>query len=238
MTSTLLAGVDGCRGGWCAVFLREADDTRPALRFFERFADILACAEAPAIIAVDMPIGLPDRSSEGGRAPERAVRSLLGPRGRSVFSVPARAAVMCTDYRRACEVAYAHSDPKRRVSRQCFHIFAKIREIDGVMTPALEERVYETHPELCFWRLNGERPMSQPKKTKAGIEERMALLSRHGLARPFLDQKLPRNIARDDLLDACACALMARRIKAGRARAFPEYPARDEQKGLRMAIWA
>ena len=58
-----------------------------------RFADILGAPEAPAIVAVDIPIGLPERSGYGGRTAENAIRPLLGMRQSSVFSVPSRAAI-------------------------------------------------------------------------------------------------------------------------------------------------
>ena len=148
------------------------------------------------VIAVDMPIGFPERVGPVGRGPEREVRRLLGERQSSVFAVPSRAAVSEDDYRRSCDVALATSEPSKKVSKQCFHLFPKIREIDRLMTPGLEARVYEAHPELAFWRLNGERPMALPKKVKSrpylpGIDERAALLVRHGYDRAFLDQKTP-----------------------------------------------
>src|SRR5215470_12586419 len=86
-----VAGVDGCRTGWVAAFTR--DDPREArIRTVPRFADVAAAPEAPAVIAIDMPIGLPERAGRGGRTAENAVRPLLGARQSSVFSVPARAA--------------------------------------------------------------------------------------------------------------------------------------------------
>jgi predicted RNase H-like nuclease len=47
----------------------------------------------------------------------------------------------------------------------------------------------------------------------------------------------PKGAGADDLLDALACAAIARRIHAGLARPFPDPPARDAC-GLPMAIWA
>ncbi|MFZ1089563.1 MAG: DUF429 domain-containing protein [Xanthobacteraceae bacterium] len=47
----------------------------------------------------------------------------------------------------------------------------------------------------------------------------------------------PRGAGPDDLLDALACAAVARRIQAGEARPFPDPPERDSF-GLPMAIWA
>lgn len=237
-----VAGVDGCPAGWAVVFRRLGASREAAFALFPDFGAVLADLRAPAVIAVDMPIGLPDHVGPGGRGPERAVRSLLGERQSSVFAVPSRAAVMEDDYRRACDVALATSDPPKKVSKQCFHLFPKIREIDRLMAPALEARVHEAHPELGFWRLNGERPMALPKKVKSrpnppGLAERAALLARHGYDPAFLDQAVPRGVGRDDLIDAAVLALTAARIAEGEGRSFPAVPGRDG-RGLRMAIWA
>lgn len=208
------------------------------------FADILALRPEPKIIAVDMPIGLPERVGPGGRDPERLVRPLLGARQSSVFSVPARAAVMQDDYHAACAAALAHSDPPRKVSKQCFHIFPKIREIDALMTPDLQSRVYESHPELAFWALNGEQAVPVPKKVKSrpnteGLDFRRDLLARAGFARALLTETSfkARDVGADDLLDACATCWSAARIARGEAKCFPPHP-RSDGKGLRTAIWA
>lgn len=237
-----VAGVDGCRAGWIAV-TREAvaGGYRHTVTCRAGFGEILADASL-ARIAVDMPIGLPERAGAGGRGPERAVRPLLGERQSSVFSVPARAAVLCDDYGEACRIALASSDPPRKVSKQAFHLFPRIREIDALMTAELEGRVFEVHPELAFWRLNGERAMRLPKKVKSaasmpGIEERAALLARFGFETGFLEQRPPRGAGRDDLIDACVNAVIAERIAQGRATPFPRDFQRDG-RGLRMAIWA
>ncbi|MQT13147.1 DUF429 domain-containing protein [Segnochrobactrum spirostomi] len=242
----VVAGVDGCPGGW-AVVLRDLERpaAAPVLLKAARFADVLALPEAPAIIAVDMPIGLPDRTAGvGGRAAERFVRPLLGARQSSVFSVPCRAAVMDSgdDYRLACTLARAYSDPPRAVAKQCFMIFPKIREVDDAMRPDLEARVYESHPELAFWRLNGERPMTLPKRVRQeghapGLAERRALLERMGFPPAFFEVRRPPGLGEDDRLDAAVLSLIAERILDGRAQSFPSDPPRDG-RGLRMAIWA
>ena len=77
------------------------------MRVAPYFADVLAAPETPAVIAVDIPIGLPERARHGGRAAENAVRPLLGARQSSVFSVPSRAALAAADYRDACRIALA-----------------------------------------------------------------------------------------------------------------------------------
>jgi predicted RNase H-like nuclease len=238
-----LAGVDGCGGGWIAAFVRPSGGEGAAVAF-PRFADVLAAAQAPAIVAVDIPIGLPERVGHGGREAENAVRPLLGARQSSVFSVPSRAAIAAADYIAACRAALATSDPPRKVSKQLFNIAPKIREVDAVLRAdqAAAARVYEVHPELAFWRLNGERPLSEPKKVKSrpyapGLALRKDLLKAEGLPASLIDATPPKGAAADDLIDALACAAVARRIHAGLARPFPDPPPRDAF-GLPMAIWA
>lgn len=207
------------------------------------------------IVAVDMPIGLPDLTARGGRGPEALARPLLGQRQSSVFSIPSRAAVYAepgpfTDieawyaaHRRASAVAMATSEPPRGVSIQAFGIFAKIREIDALLMaqPLLRERIFESHPEVAFWRLNGGQAMRLPKKIRgvvnpAGMEERKELLAGHGFDRAFLDQVPPRGAAADDFLDAAAMLAIAGRIARDEARPLPDPPGLDSF-GIPVAIW-
>jgi predicted RNase H-like nuclease len=74
---TWLAGVDGCRKGWIVAFLRP-DGTDARIQLVPHFAEIVAAPEAPSIIAIDIPIGLPERAGVGGRAAENQIRPLLG----------------------------------------------------------------------------------------------------------------------------------------------------------------
>jgi predicted RNase H-like nuclease len=238
-----LAGIDGCSGGWLAAFVQATgDDVR--LRIVPRFADVLAAPERPAVVAVDMPIGLPERTGLGGRAAEHCIRPLLGARQSSVFSVPSRAAIFAGDYREACSIAQTTSEPPRQVSKQLFNIAPKIREVDEALraTPGAANWVFEVHPELAFWRLNGERALMEPKKVKGkcyepGLALRRTLLIAAGLCADAVLSAPPKGASADDLLDALACAAIARRIHAGLAQPFPNPPPRDAH-GLVMAIWA
>lgn len=238
----IVAGVDGCRGGWIAV-LRDLDGGGFSIEVVDRLERLLDRAVAPATIAVDMPIGLPDRVGIGGRPAERAVRPFLGARQSSVFSVPARAAVEALDYRAACAAALAASDPPRRVSKQCFHLFPKIRELDELLRarPLWRERIVESHPEAAFAVLAGHRPMALPKKVQGrvnppGLDERRAFLRGRGLPDDLLSARPPRGAGEDDLLDASVCALVAERVLRGEAIAHPPEDVRDAF-GLRIAIW-
>lgn len=240
---TWLAGVDGCRAGWLVAMIRpDGDEVR--IRVVTRFSEIIGAPENPRVIAVDMPIGLPERTGHGGRQAENTIRPLLGARQSSVFSVPSRAALQAPDYRQACAIALETSEPPRKISRQLFMIAPKIREVDECLRSDTEfsARVREVHPELAFWRLNGARALGEPKKVKSrpyepGLALRRQLLIAAGLPRETVDARPPKGAAADDLLDALACASIARRIHAGTATPFPD-PAPLDSYGLPMAIWA
>lgn len=238
-----VAGIDGCRDGWIAAFIRPAGNDGE-LAVFERFSDVLAARQAPAVLAVDIPIGLPEQAGHGGRPAESAVRPLLGLRRSSVFSVPSRAAIYAVDYRAACQTALATSDPPRKVSKQLFNIAPKIREVDAALRgdPQLIARIFEVHPELAFWQLNGKRALEEPKKVKnrpyePGLSLRRNLLINAGLPAALVASRPPKGAAEDDRIDALACAAVARRIWLGHAQPYPNPPPRDRY-GLPMVIWA
>lgn len=239
-----VAGVDGCRAGWIAVILRADDPQDHRITTASTLAGIVDAPEQPAVVAVDMPIGLPDRTQGSGRLPEQLIRPLLGGRQSSVFAIPSRRAVEADDYGEACAIASATSDPPRKVSRQGFALFPKIREIDALLRarPCLVSRVYEVHPELAFWALNGSRALGQPKKAKGipfgpGMALRRELLTRSGLLpEALIHAAPPRGAAQDDLLDALAGLTVALDIARGGGQSFPDPPGRDAY-GLPVAIW-
>jgi predicted RNase H-like nuclease len=238
-----LAGLDGCRAGWVAAFVRPEGD-EVCVRIERHFADVLLAPEEPTIVAVDIPIGLPAHIGPEGRGPEGMIRPLLGARQSSVFSVPPRDAIYAADFGSACAAALAGSSPPRKVSKQLFMIAPKIKQVDTALRndSASVGRVYEVHPELAFWRLNGERAVAEPKKVKGtchapGLAMRRSLLIAAGLPTAVVETPPPTGAGADDLLDALACAAIARRIHAGEARPFPDPPGRDTF-GLPIAIWA
>jgi predicted RNase H-like nuclease len=154
------------------------------------------------------------------------------------------AALAAVDYRAACEAALATSDPPRQVSKQLFMLAPKIREVDSCLRGDADcaGRVFEVHPELAFWRLNGGAALEEPKKVKGrchapGLALRRRLLIAAGLPADVVNGVPPRGAGADDLLDALACAEVARRIALGLAAPFPDPPERDAF-GLPMAIWA
>lgn len=247
-----VAGLDGCPGGWVCVTWDGADGVR--LRRMPDLSALFEDAGAPELAAIDIPLGLPERAGPGGRAPERLVRPGLNRRQSSVFSVPSRAAVEASAgegdererYVRACAIARATSDPPRAMSKQCFHILPKILEADRLLQqqPDLRARLLECHPEVSFWAMNGCAEVPVPKKVKGRVNEpgltfRLGLLKAAGFPISGIDRAAARALDAgfDDLVDACAAAWTARRVRQGAALRFPDPPERDGF-GIPMSIHA
>ena len=248
-----LAGIDGCSGGW-VVALADEDFTSFALRQIGSISDLFSDGNAPTVVAVDMPIGLPERTGPKGRTPERLVRPMLGERQSSVFSIPSRSAVYAgvdpgepderKRYVRACEIARATSAECRAVAKQGFHIFPKIVQIDQFLLrhPELVHRVFEVHPEVAFCQMNDLKPVLEPKKVRGmvwlpGIKLRGLLLAKAGIPPGVIEGPLPKAVGRDDWLDALAALVVARRIGSGEAVSYPSPPEVDALE-IPVAIWA
>lgn len=226
------AGLDGCKAGWVMVTWSGLPGVSPQASLVPDFSSALATAAK--VIAVDMPIGLPEKSE---RSCERLARQILGPRRSSVFAVPCRTAVQTEDYRAGCEANYALAGKK--FSRQSFMLFPKIREIDRAITPVIQQRVFEIHPEVSFWAMNAETLLEHYKKTAQGAALRRQLLLRSGFPLDRLQHPVWKKsqVAGDDILDACACAWSAWRIAHGRHVSLPPQPELDT-RGLAMQISA
>jgi predicted RNase H-like nuclease len=234
-----VAGVDGCSFGWLVV-LHETAKGEWNSYSKKAFAEILALPENPQFIAVDIPIGLAGEAIPGGRDCDRLTRRILGQhRGRSVFSSPVRAALVHTnDYPAASRANRESSAHGIGLSKQAFAIMPKIRDVDNSMSPEIQNRVFEVHPELCFYELNGCNPIVHGKKSGAGVLERRALLEKVGF-KEFLQiktEEVGSKFKLDDLLDASVACWTSRRIMEKVAVSLPENSSRDT-KLLRMQIW-
>lgn len=227
-------GLDGCKAGWVGVLLDPEGRTPPRVQLFATLREALETPENPAIIAIDIPIGFETSPSGAGRECERLARKILKGRASSVFSSPLRGTLAARTHAEAIALNRAAGGPG--LSAQSFGLFAKLREVDAVMTPALSARVFETHPEAGFARLNG-AALTHGKKTAEGRAERLALLARHGVSNDVLDpHPYPRTrCAPDDVLDAAMCAVTALRILRRQAESLPEDPPVDA-RGLPMRI--
>ena len=233
---TRVTGVDACRAGWLAV----AKDTRSGAVSWALYAtiqDLLRAQPAPAIFAINIPIGL---LRSGVRECDVEARALLGkPRSASVLPVPVRAVLRARSYPAACAVSIGVEGKK--ITKQAWSIVPNVRTVDAALRAngALAERVYEVHAELSYMQLAGGRAMKESKASAAGLSARRRLLAKHFA--PWLAQALAERralgSAEDDVLDAFAALWTAERIAAKKHLRVPARLQRDEY-GLRIQISA
>jgi predicted RNase H-like nuclease len=202
------------------------------------FSELLLQTGACEMVCIDIPIGLPRLLPEGGRACDRAARGLLKPtRHASVFTAPPRGVLEARSFEEANELHRAHSEGEVGMSKQAFALLPKIAEVDDLMTPKLQRRVAEVHPELSFMELNAGEPLAYAKLGAAGLLSRMRLLTEVGLTAGLEDAADRMGKAGlDDLLDATVAAWTARRMCLGLAARIPDQPEVDV-RGLRMEMW-
>lgn len=95
MSGERVLGVDACKAGWIGSVLSGRD---PSPHFAARISDLVdeVGQDGPLqVIAIDMPIGLPDA---GRRMADTLTRQAVGPRRASVFVTPVRAALEAADH--------------------------------------------------------------------------------------------------------------------------------------------
>ena len=223
-------GVDACRRGWIAV---AADDAVTGAYFAADIQELVALAHADgplAVIAVDMPIGLPDR---GQRQADMLARAQIGPLWASVFMTPVREALFAADH--AAASAINRRLTGHGISIQAFALKPKLLEVER-WAPAAAVRVVEVHPEVCFAQLAG-GPLTERKSSWAGTERRRTLLAGAGIRLAGDLGPAGAFAAVDDVLDAGAAAWAARRVLSGDARPIPDPP-EVFSDGWPCAIWA
>ena len=232
-----VAGIDGCKAGWVVV-RRSAAGDGITCAVVEDLAPVFADPGID-VVGIDVPIGLLDGAVPGGRTCDRAARALLGGgRASSVFSAPARPVLGARSYADAAERSLRSSPHGLKISQQCFAIVPKIAAVDALMTPAVQGRVVEVHPECSFAMLNGGVAVVEPKKRSVGRARRAELLGRAwGMdVAAWVAAQRRSGVALDDVLDAMAACWTAGRVWEGVALRVPEVVAVDG-RGLRMEIW-
>lgn len=212
-------GVDACPHGWFATVLT-GHNIKTEL--YEDFSELHA-ENQEARVFVDIPVGLPTGSR---RRCDIAARALLGCRGNSVFFPPCESAVDTEDYDQANT---EHRDNMGHgLSRQAHAISDKINELRAIVGESYDAPIFESHPELCFYALNGQ-PIAYSKSSTRGLAFRRHLLeeNRSGMNNEYeqiLDDTLRKDLRRDDILDSMVLALAA---QSEDQQSVPEHPGPD-----------
>ncbi len=226
-----VVGVDGCPGGWVAIEWDSEERTlKPSV--YPSIVALLAAHKDAEAVGIDIPIGLAEGVARGA---DIEARRMLGPRRSSVFPAPDPRLLDASTYEEAA--ALSRSLTGKGITVQAFGIFPKVAEVNRALTPAMQDRVFEVHPEVSFTALAG-RPMEFAKKGPEGFEERRLLLA-EALCVPIWSRVEARAVARpagaDDVLDAIVAAWSAHRSATGQAGRLPVVPETDG-RGFRMEI--
>src|SRR5436853_405561 len=123
----LVAGVDGCPAGWICI----TRDTLTGLidsEVFPNANELIHQTPEPAILMVDLPVGLP---AAGARLCGLQARQRIGQRRSSVFPAPIRPALGAATRAQACQIT--HAADGRRVGCQAWGIFPKVSDIDATL---------------------------------------------------------------------------------------------------------
>lgn len=223
----LLGGVQPCPGGWLVVSAKLQGVTLagPVADVHPTFLDVLDHRPAFSIVAMNLPLGLPDRATRGGRACDRAARQLLGrPRSPAIQSPPSREDL--AEWRRG------EAPP---VSAVTASLLRRISEVYEVIGSYHQRTIFEVHPELSFYQLNEERALRYAKHTVAGRLERRELLEgRVPGADSAIDTPV-RGAKPAQVLDCLAMLYTARRIRSRGITRLPQ-DAEWDSEGLRMEL--
>ncbi len=194
-------GLDGFRRGWVAAWID--DHGNHGFDYSPSLSRLLLMPHKRAMI--DMPIGL---KMSGHRECDIRARELVGA---SVFLGARRTLWEFPEQASANQYYWRHEGPGMGVSCQLWNIRDKIKEVDDFITPDRQATIAEAHPELIFRNFCNQLRLGG-KKSAFGRDQRIRLLADRGFVKlsKWLTQRYGTGIGRDDLIDACACAVAAR----------------------------
>lgn len=224
-------GIDGCKGGWIV-----SDIKNGILEVFKFSSLEEIVDEIPFdTCLIDMIIGLQGKTEDV--RPESLARKELKGRASTIFPAPCRKAVYgdTKDQR----IRLNKEVLGKKFTSQTDAIIPKIREVDEFLqhNTRYKNVIKESHPEVCFSRLNGEVLMSS-KHTDEGIQERSKVLQKYIDGSSYeeikaISSKLRCNM--DDITDSICLAIVANLESSGNTETIPENPMKDET-GLLMQM--
>jgi predicted RNase H-like nuclease len=231
----MIAGIDGCKGGWLVTKSKcWPCPQRPFLAICESIEAALDFTGDCERVVVDIPIGIP--SGARIRFCDLEAQKLLGKGSSRVFLAPPREALVSKQPGEFQSV-YRHHRGKG-AGLPVWGILPKLNEADRLMTPELQDRIFEFHPELAWKRVAGK--LLESKHTKGGLTQRTDIIS---ASVPDLTEvliwkdKLGKAAAIDDVLDALIGLSVAEDILKNTASRLPEELVEADERGLRMEIW-
>ena len=231
-TTGMYIGVDGCKGGWIAsVYDRGSFEIK---KYFS-IEELVEANKNYNELLIDMVIGL--QSNKDEVRPDNAARALIPGRTSTIFAVPARQAVYA-DTREKIREANKNALGKD-LPAQAIAIIPKMRELDEFLqeNPTHKNRLKESHPEVCFSRLNGSVVMSR-KADGEGITERVGIIKQYmpEITEEYIYQEAKRfKCNADDIVDSIVLCITANLTAQGKTDVIPET-VQEDVTGLKMQM--
>ncbi|MDE2282348.1 MAG: DUF429 domain-containing protein [Actinomycetales bacterium] len=192
-------------------------------KVFEALIDVLSEKPAYSTIVIHAPIGYRDKRGDPARTCDRDARKLLGRRHGAIGTAPTYETLADG------KLKNAHLDAATMV------MLPRYQEVFTEMSPFRQRTLYSGHPELSFYRLNGDKPLSYSKSGFTGSEERRRLLEAKIQSFRNVLNGEALGIPRKYLLDAGALLWTARLVFSHGAKRLPA-DAEWDSEGLRTEI--
>lgn len=228
-------GIDGCKGEWLAVAI--SNETFEVGKF-KTIDEICIRYRGADSLLIDIPIGLPECKAEAVKRPDNELRTLLGKKASSVFNTPFRQIVYAANAKKAWELNRELDAKQNPIS---IALCKAIKQVDTFLqdNPQWKNRLLESHPEFCFYLLNGGIPLGDSKRDNNGLNKRMDILKGYfSESQAVIETYLQQNKFRkkiDDVLDALCLAIVGRLGCNNGFRTVPDLTCHD-CTGLNMQI--
>lgn len=224
-------GIDGCRGGWIAASICGGILN---LYRFDSLKEAVDHLQFDACL-IDMVIGL--QGNESQVRPDGMARRILKGRASTVFPAPCRKAVYgeTKEERLRANTEVLH----KKFTSQTDAIIPKMRETDEFLQSnvSYKNRIQESHPEVCFARLNGSVLLTG-KHDAEGIKERIAVIAGYlpEVTEEWVSVTTGKlKCRKDDIIDSICLAIVADLSMQGKTETIPPEPEMDDT-GLLMQM--
>ena len=200
----IYVGIDSCKAGWSSAVLK---DDKITIHLFSSIQDLIDNLGVNIKAWIDIPIGLGSRNKP--RDVDQLLRDQLPSFKQSVFNCPTRKAVYANTYLDSKKIN--QQETNKSLSIQSWFITPKIKDLDSFLinNPRLRTSFEEAHPEFCFFLLNNNTKLNNPKHTQKGIDERIKILERFqpNISNAYdsaLKKYLRKDLKKDDIVDSLA----------------------------------
>ena len=172
MPYKMLGGVVPCPGGWLVLPARLAAVTviveEPMV--FKTLIEVLEFKPKFEAAAIFAPVGFQDEPAGPYRPCDVEAREMVGwPRLAAIKPIPSRAALRAATRDEAREL-------EPWLTNEGFRRMKWIREAEREFQPFHQRNWFAAHPDLSFYVLNGDRPVTSSPYQPEGVYERMNLI--------------------------------------------------------------